>query len=114
MPSPAPFKLGDPVAVATGAAGVLGAASTEEGAKVAIEEHRPGLRRTDWTREEVAKIFDMPFLDLGARAHRVHGRHHPENVVQLSTLLSIKTGGCPEDCGYCRPSTPARASRLRS
>jgi biotin synthase len=63
--------------------------------------------RTDWTREEIAELFDLPFLDLVARAHDVHVRHHPENEVQLSTLLSIKTGGCVEDCGYCSQSTHA-------
>jgi biotin synthase len=63
--------------------------------------------RTDWTREEIAELFDLPFLDLVARAHDVHVRHHPENEVQLSTLLSIKTGGCVEDCGYCSQSTSA-------
>ena len=63
--------------------------------------------RTDWTREEIAELFDLPFLDLVARAHDVHVRHHPENEVQLSTLLSIKTGGCAEDCGYCSQSVSA-------
>jgi biotin synthase len=63
--------------------------------------------RTDWTRAEVAELFDLPFLDLVARAHDVHVRFHPENEVQLSTLLSIKTGGCVEDCGYCSQSASA-------
>jgi biotin synthase len=63
--------------------------------------------RTDWTREEIADLFDLPFLDLVARAHDVHVRHHPKNEVQLSTLLSIKTGGCAEDCGYCSQSASA-------
>lgn len=63
--------------------------------------------RTDWTRDEIAELFDLPFLDLVARAHDVHVRHHPENEVQLSTLLSIKTGGCAEDCGYCSQSASA-------
>jgi len=65
--------------------------------------------RTDWTREEIAELFDLPFLDLVARAHDVHVRHHPENEVQLSTLLSIKTGGCAEDCGYCSQSAHAES-----
>jgi biotin synthase len=65
--------------------------------------------RTDWTREEIAELFDLPFLDLVARAHDVHVRHHPENEVQLSTLLSIKTGGCAEDCGYCSQSASAES-----
>jgi biotin synthase len=61
--------------------------------------------RTDWTREEIGELFDLPFLDLVSRAHDVHVRFHPENEVQLSTLLSIKTGGCAEDCGYCSQSS---------
>ncbi|WBO21161.1 biotin synthase BioB [Sphingomonas abietis] len=72
--------------------------------------------RTDWTRDEIAELFDLPFLDLVARAHDVHVRFHPENEVQLSTLLSIKTGGCAEDCGYCSQSahheTGLKASKL--
>src|SRR5687767_11088148 len=60
--------------------------------------------RTDSTREEIAKLFDLPFGDLLFEAQQVHRRHHPANTVQLSTLLSIKTGGCPEDCGYCSQS----------
>jgi len=64
--------------------------------------------RTNWTRAEIAELFDLPFLDLVARAHDVHVRFHPENEVQLSTLLSIKTGGCVEDCGYCSQSASAR------
>ncbi len=49
----------------------------------------------------IEALFDLPFLDLLHRAHEVHRAHHPANTVQLSTLLSIKTGGCPEDCAYC-------------
>jgi biotin synthase len=50
---------------------------------------------------QVEAIFALPFNDLLARAHRVHRAHHEPNAVQLSTLVSIKTGGCPEDCAYC-------------
>jgi biotin synthase len=57
--------------------------------------------RHDWTRAEVAALFDMPFMDLVLQAQAVHRRHHPANEVQLSQLLSIKTGGCAEDCAYC-------------
>lgn len=64
--------------------------------------------RTDWTRQEIAELFGLPFLALVARAHDVHVRYHPENEVQLSTLLSIKTGGCVEDCGYCSQSVHAK------
>jgi biotin synthase len=54
-----------------------------------------------WTVEAVNALFDLPFADLMFHAQQVHRAHHASNAVQLSTLLSIKTGGCPEDCGYC-------------
>lgn len=60
--------------------------------------------RTDWTREEIAALFDLSFNDLLFEAQSIHRANHPRNEVQLSTLLSIKTGGCPEDCGYCSQS----------
>ncbi|WP_292945679.1 biotin synthase BioB [Novosphingobium sp.] len=63
--------------------------------------------RTDWTREEIAALFDLPFTELLFRAAEVHRRHHRPDEVQLCTLLSIKTGGCPEDCGYCAQSVKA-------
>jgi biotin synthase len=63
--------------------------------------------RTDWTRDEIAALFDLPFLDLVYEAASIHRAHHPRNEVQLSTLLSIKTGGCVEDCGYCNQSAHA-------
>jgi biotin synthase len=57
-----------------------------------------------WTREQVQSLFDLPFNDLLYQAHAVHRQHHDPNVVQLSSLLSIKTGACPEDCAYCPQS----------
>ncbi len=54
-----------------------------------------------WSTAEVEALFALPFADLMFRAQEVHRAHHVPNTVQLSTLLSIKTGGCPEDCGYC-------------
>jgi len=63
--------------------------------------------RTDWTREEIAALFDLPFTELVFRAAEVHRAHHAADEVQLCTLLSIKTGGCPEDCGYCSQSVHA-------
>jgi biotin synthase len=57
--------------------------------------------RHDWKLAEVEALFDLPFMDLLARAHAVHADRHDPNAVQVSTLLSIKTGGCPEDCAYC-------------
>jgi biotin synthase len=71
--------------------------------------------KTDWSRAEIAALFDLPLLDLLHEAQTVHRRHHAPNEVQLSTLLSIKTGGCPEDCGYCSQSAHAKTgSRPKS
>lgn len=66
-----------------------------------------GEVRTDWSREEIAEIFALPFTELLFRAASVHRAHHRADEVQLCTLLSIKTGGCPEDCGYCSQSVKA-------
>ena len=63
--------------------------------------------RTDWTRDEIAALFDLPFTELVFRAAEVHRAHHAPDEIQLCTLLSIKTGGCPEDCGYCAQSVNA-------
>ncbi|MBS0002488.1 MAG: biotin synthase BioB [Thioalkalivibrio sp.] len=60
--------------------------------------------RHDWTRDEVEALLDLPFSDLIFRAQQVHREHFDPNRVQVSTLLSIKTGACPEDCGYCPQS----------
>ncbi len=60
--------------------------------------------RTDWSREEVADLFALPFNDLLFSAHSTHRDHFDQNRIQISTLLSIKTGGCPEDCAYCSQS----------
>ncbi len=65
--------------------------------------------RNDWTREEIAALFDLPFGDLMFEAQSIHRANFPRNEVQLSTLLSIKTGGCPEDCGYCNQSASAES-----
>ncbi|MGV3461476.1 MAG: biotin synthase BioB [Flavobacterium sp.] len=58
-------------------------------------------KRHDWTRDEIIALYNKPLMDLLYQAASVHRVHHDPNVVQVSTLLSIKTGGCPEDCGYC-------------
>ncbi|GAA4644010.1 biotin synthase BioB [Pontixanthobacter gangjinensis] len=63
--------------------------------------------RTDWTRDEIAVLFNLPFTELLFQAASVHRENHPPSQVQLCTLLSIKTGGCPEDCGYCSQSVKA-------
>ena len=65
--------------------------------------------RTDWTRAELRDLFDLPFAELVLRAADVHRAHHAPGEVQLCTLLSIKTGGCPEDCGYCSQSAGANS-----
>ena len=65
------------------------------------------MLRTDWSREEIAELFDLPFTELLFRAATVHREHHRPDEVQLCTLLSIKTGGCQEDCGYCSQSVHA-------
>lgn len=60
--------------------------------------------RYDWKSQEVQALFDMPFMDLLFHAQSVHRAHFAPNQVQVSTLLSIKTGACPEDCKYCPQS----------
>ena len=66
--------------------------------------HPTSSIRHDWTLSEVEKLFALPFLDLMHQAQSVHRAHHEPNTVQMSTLLSIKTGACPEDCAYCPQS----------
>jgi biotin synthase len=72
--------------------------------------------RHDWTRDEVRALFDLPFPELMFRAQCVHRQNFDPTEVQISTLLSIKTGGCPEDCAYCpqsaRYDTGVRAGKL--
>ncbi|WP_341703494.1 biotin synthase BioB [Ferrovibrio sp.] len=63
-----------------------------------------GQPRHNWTRAEIAALFALPFSDLIFLAQQVHRRHFDANAVQMSSLLSIKTGGCPEDCAYCPQS----------
>jgi biotin synthase len=69
-----------------------------------------------WTTAQARELYDLPFADLIFRAQSVHRIHFDPNEVQMSTLLSIKTGGCPEDCGYCSQSshfeTGLKASKL--
>jgi biotin synthase len=72
--------------------------------------------RSSWSQAEARALFDLPFADLIFRAQSVHRAHFDANEVQMSTLLSIKTGGCPEDCGYCSQSakfdTGLKATKL--
>jgi biotin synthase len=83
------------------------------------EPIKPGLWgsvRHDWTRAEVRALFELPFPDLIFEAQRIHRLHFDPREVQISTLLSIKTGGCPEDCAYCPQSihheTGVKAEKL--
>ena len=62
------------------------------------------MTRHDWSLAEVRALFELPLLDLLFRAQTIHRAHHAPNAVQMSTLLSIKTGACPEDCAYCPQS----------
>jgi biotin synthase len=75
-----------------------------------------GVPRHDWTRAEVQALFELPFPDLIFHAQCIHRMHFDPRAVQVSTLLSIKTGGCPEDCAYCpqsaRYATGVTAERL--
>ncbi len=72
--------------------------------------------RHDWSLAEARGIHDLPLFELVDRARAVHLVHHPKNEVQLCTLLSVKTGGCPEDCAYCPQSshhdTPVRGEAM--
>jgi biotin synthase len=78
----------------------------------------PGLIRNDWTRADVGALFALPFPELMFEAARIHRMHFDPSEVQISTLLSIKTGGCPEDCAYCpqavRYDTGVDAEKLMS
>jgi biotin synthase len=88
--------------------------------RTAPAERRPrgleGLPRHDWTRAEVRALFELPFPELMFRAQSIHRLHFDPTEVQMSTLLSIKTGGCPEDCAYCPQSvhydTGVKAEKL--
>ena len=92
-------------------------------ASISVETLRSSIARAvvpqapqRWPVAEVEALFELPFMDLLFRAQQVHREHFNANEVQLSTLLSIKTGGCAEDCGYCPQSahfdTGVEASKL--
>lgn len=76
-------------------------------AEHALNFHRPvsalpgNAEAREWTEAAVQQLLDLPFLDLLHRAQTVHREHWPEGDMELATLLSVKTGGCPENCGYC-------------
>jgi biotin synthase len=88
---------------------------------MSLSHHLPSLAvpspaRHDWTREEVRALFALPFPELMFRAAQIHRENFDPSEVQISTLLSIKTGGCPEDCAYCPQSakfnTGVKAEKL--
>ncbi len=78
----------------------------------ARDDAQHGASRHDWTVADIVAIHDQPLLDLLAEASRVHRAHHDPSDVQRASLLSIKTGGCPEDCAYCPQSAHHREVKL--
>jgi biotin synthase len=85
-------------------------------APITVLNGDPAGPRHDWTLAEVGALFEVPITDLVFRAAEVHRRWFDPTALQLSQLLSVKTGGCPETCGYCSQSqhfkTATRASNL--
>jgi biotin synthase len=77
---------------------------------IAASERDLAVVRHDWTRGEVRALFELPFPELIFRAQRIHRLHFDPTEVQISTLISIKTGGCPEDCAYCPQSSHYQTS----
>ena len=89
----------------------------------AVQWHQPVTRSADsshprWSVEAIQALLDLPFMELLYRAQTVHRLHWPEGEIELATLLSVKTGGCPENCGYCPQSaefdTGVKAEKLMS
>ena len=74
---------------------------SENNASLAVAQPSIPALRHDWRRSEVAELFAMPFNDLLFKAQSIHRVNFDPNEIQVSTLLSIKTGACPEDCKYC-------------
>jgi biotin synthase len=93
-------------------------ASPTSASEGAAQSASPDGLRHDWTRAQVRALFKLPFPDLMFQAQTVHRLHFDPRAVQISTLLSIKTGGCPEDCAYCPQSasyeTGVEAEKLMS
>ena len=83
---------------------------------ISPEAAAPGMTRHDWSVREIESLLALPFNDLLHRAHQIHRARFDPNAVQVSTLLSIKTGACPEDCSYCpqsvRYDTPVQSEQL--
>ena len=68
----------------------------------------PQAIASKYRREQIAQLFDLPLMDLLLQAQTIHRQNFNANEVQISTLLSIKTGNCPEDCGYCSRAVHVR------
>jgi biotin synthase len=81
------------------------------GARLALDPGPNMLIRHDWTVSEARALYDLPLFDLVDRSRAVLLECHPKNEVQLCALLSVKTGGCPEDCGYCAQSSKHRVTQ---
>ena len=87
--------------------------NTQEGPRMTHVQEKPvhivkaaaPAPQNRWALQDIEALFNLPFNDLLFRAQQVHREHFNPNEVQLSTLLSIKTGGCPEDCAYCPQSS---------
>jgi biotin synthase len=80
---------------------------------VAAAAAKPAKSAPRWTTDQVEALFALPFGDLMFRAQQVHREHHAPNAIQRSTLLSVKTGGCSEDCKYCSQSARHEAKLER-
>ncbi len=93
-----------------------------EAPAVPVQLHRPARTPAPaagtWSVQAVQELLDLPFMELLWRAQSVHREHWPAGDVELATLLSVKTGGCPENCGYCPQSaefdTGVKAQKLMS
>ena len=110
MNASAPRSLAEPSSDSpTGALAASSAGAVDPQSAVslqfAVDPQSMDAPRHDWTRGEIAALFAMPFNDLLFTAQQIHRRYFDPNEVQVSTLLSIKTGKCPEDCAYCPQST---------
>ena len=99
--------------------GLIEARNDGQGTEQAIEqdiEKGIGTIRHDWRRAEAEALYNLPFADLMFRAQSIHRAHFDPNQIETASLLSIKTGGCPEDCGYCSQSahydTGLKATKL--
>ncbi len=93
-----------PLTVTNGAAVGPGARRAAPAGTAHAQPAIPADQAARWTVASVAALYELPFNDLLFKAQQVHREHFDPNLVQLSTLLSIKTGGCPEDCAYCPQS----------